>query len=174
MQFSSADRPFPDFPHARPSQRAVQVAVPLEPASPEAVAVEVLWAERVGSRRYGIRSIPFEAEDLHLFDEVEVTGGQPGSPRASDAPVVTRVVKRSGHSTYHLLLHVGTETGAFEHVWAPLHGFGCTFEKRNALAIAVDVPPQVPLDRVDKVLLDGERERVWTLEEPSDEHPIAS
>jgi hypothetical protein len=146
----------------------------LDLAAPDAVAIEVLWAQRLGPRRYGIRSIPFQVEDLHLFDEVEVTGGAPGSKRASDAPVVTRLVKRSGHSTYHLLLTGSAQGPAFEGVWARLQSLGCTFERRNPRAIAVDVPPRVPPDRLEQVLLAGERERVWVLEEPLDEHPIAS
>jgi hypothetical protein len=152
----------------------VLVAVPLAPASSDAMAVEVLWAERVGSRRYAIRSIPFNAEDLHLFDEVQVTGGHPGSSQASDAPVVTRVLKRSGHSTYHLLLHISPNRAPFRRLWTRLQPFGCAFEQRSTRAIAVDVPPAMPVDQLDNVLKEGEREGVWTLEEPLDEHPIAS
>jgi hypothetical protein len=164
----------PDLPHSQPSPHTMRVAVPLELASPEAVAVELLWAEPLPRGRYAIRSIPFQVDGIHLNDVVHVTGGKAGSPRADECPVVTQVIKRSGHSTFHLSLHVASGSGPFARLWTRLSQLGCTFEKRSGQAIAVDVPPTARMHLVDEVLEAGEIEGVWTLEEPIDEHPIAS
>jgi hypothetical protein len=164
----------PDLPHAQPSPRTVRVAVPLELASAESVAVELLWAEPLPRGHYAIRNIPFQVDGIHLHDVVRVTGGRAGSPRADECPVVTQVIKRSGHSTFHLSLHVTPTAASFARLWTRLSRLGCTFEQRSGRAIAVDVPPSARMDLVDEVLRAGEDEGVWTLEEPVDEHPIAS
>lgn len=148
--------------------------MPLHQSSYATVAVEVLWAEPLASGRYAVRSIPFQVQDIHLYDVVEALGGTPGSRKASECPVVTRVLKRAGHSTFHLTLHTRLGSRPFARIWARLAALGCSFEPRHARAIAIDVPPAASMDRVDGVLIDGEREGILVLDEPLDHHPVAS
>ncbi len=160
--------------HPRPSENTVLIAVPLQPTGLGVVEIEALWAEPLTPGRYAIRSIPFDVEGVHLYDVIEAHGGTPRSLKPEQCPVLTRVIKRSGHSTFHLTVGVGVPSREFERFWPRLASLGCTFEQRDGHTIAVDIPPTAEVSRIDRVLGDGEQEGVWELEEPQDEHPIAS
>jgi hypothetical protein len=123
-------------------------------------ATETLWAERVGTQRYRIRSVPFYAKGLRYGDIVTTIPGTQGE-------MVERIAIRSGHSTYRLFLakEVSFESAMFQQSWKLLEDLGCTMERATERLIAVDVPPSTSIHDAYYLLEKGERDGVWKFEE---------
>ncbi len=134
---------------------------------------EFLKAEPVGEMRYRIRAIPLRALGVNWLDEVETnTGRYSGLPE--DVPLVTHVVRRSGHSTYWLGVPQGIESKAFTVHWEGLERLGCRYDAPDKYYIAVDVPPTASAPQVEHLLAAGTAAHVWHIHEGQDEHPTVS
>src|ERR1044072_2216153 len=81
------------------------------------VAIEQLWARQLKEERFEICCIPCFAYDLALGDEVETVDW-----------VVQRVVKKSGHYTFRVLLGNSSEPNILER----------TLELVDSLGLAVE------------------------------------
>ena len=113
--------------------------------------VETLWAAHLGDDLYELRNVPFLAygySELDVVTTVEVDGRR----------FVTGKSCASGHSTYRLILPVGTDAQLSAEMWRPLQELGCTYERANRRLIAIDVPPRTDVYAVYRVL-EGEREQ---------------
>ncbi len=161
--------------HEPPGPGVVEVAVELEPLDlTRPPPVECLWAEALSERTYRLRSIPFYAYGFSRFDIVEVECGPGAQSPNRSPPRIARAVKRSGHSTYRLMVRPSIRSAAFLARWEPLAALGCGYEAANRHFVAVDVPPRAPEYRVRALFAAGQEANVWRLDEALDEHPAAS
>ena len=118
--------------------------------------VESLWGLRCADG-VEIDNVPWFVKGVSLGDVVSVV-------QASDGVLeFERVLRRSGHSTYRILL-LDQEARALERTIAELTAMGLGVEEDAGL-LAVDVPPTVSLNSFTKHLLVGVRSGRWEAEE---------
>jgi hypothetical protein len=131
----------------------VRIVVPLdrEPGE-DGPDDEWVWAEPLGGGRYLIESTPFFAYGLSHGDVVQAAD-------TTDLPRVTDVWRKGGHRTLRIAID---PRWTLEHpeIRTLLSGFadvGCAWESMPPQIIALDVPPDLDVERV-----------VETLQEPFD------
>jgi hypothetical protein len=86
----------------------------------------------------------------------------------------SRVIRRGGHSTYRIKLPIGKEHGYFLEHWRTLEGLGCTYEGSSVndrRLYSLDVPPEVDVFEVFKILEGKEVLGIWVFEEAHYFHP---
>jgi hypothetical protein len=129
-------------------------------------SVEWLWAERLPDGNYKIDSIPIYAKNLSDGDIV--------SANAIDGALhFGKVVERSGHSTYRVMLQNGAslEDPQVAPFWRPMADLGCSYEGLgNSPLFAIDVPPEADINKVFAHLERGLQENIWDFEEGMYEH----
>jgi hypothetical protein len=144
----------------------VKLSVPL-PADSEH-GTENVWVESVADGKYRVRNIPTWAYDLSLDDVVEAHEAEDGRL------MLDRVAGRGGHSTYRIIPFDGTDRKTFLSKWSLLEDEGCTYESHSSQPLyAVDVPPAADIQRVYKLLEEGEQDGVWDFEEGHCGHSLA-
>jgi hypothetical protein len=130
---------------------------------------ETLWAEPVeetaSSATFRLRNSPFFAEGVSFLDMVRAKPDRDG-----DGLEFAGVIKRSGHSSYLIL--VPADSVDFAENWKVLEDLGCSYESKtlvtrggNKILYAVDVPPEADIYAVYESLSDGERKGMWTFQE---------
>jgi hypothetical protein len=137
----------------------VKIVFRLDPGAWHGSATESLWAGPVSSNCYRLLNVPFYVFGVNYEDVIE-------AENTDGVLTFARVVTRSGHSTYRILLNKdsGERFGAF---WAPLAEQGCTYEEGHPPLLAVDVPADADLHKVYELLEGGEAASVWSFEEGS-------
>lgn len=137
-----------------------RIVIELEKATWHGYSTESLWAERIGPNRFRLRNVPFHAYGLSHEDVVVTT-------ETAEAPVVSAVVERGGHSTYRLFLEEGVDVDseAFREHWEPIESLGCTYERATPRLLAVDVPREADIYEVYRLLEQGTAAGVWDFEE---------
>jgi Domain of unknown function (DUF4265) len=118
--------------------------------------VESLWGVRRADG-VAIDNVPWFVKGVSLGDVVSVVQAPDG------AFEFERVVRRSGHSTYRILL-LNPAVHGVERTIEELTAMGLAVEEDAGL-LAVDVPPTVSLDSFRKHLLVGVRSGRWEAEE---------
>lgn len=121
---------------------------------------ESVWAERISENRFRILNSPFFAFGISYEDEIEA------EPYGKVFKFV-RVVRRSGRSTYRIILQdQETIDGAeFRKRWDPFRKVGCTFESANPRYITVDIPRSANVGELYGLLEQGEEHGIWVFEE---------
>jgi hypothetical protein len=121
---------------------------------------ERVWAERTSDNRFRVLNTPFFVFGISFEDEIEA------EPYGSVFKFV-RVVKRSGRSTYRIILQnqITIEVAEFKRRWEPFRNAGCTFESANPRYIAVDMPSSANVPALYELLEQGEEQGVWIFEE---------
>jgi hypothetical protein len=129
---------------------------------------ETLWAAPIPGgegRFFQLRNSPFYKRGINHLDIV--------SAKPTEAEWMfdfVDVVKRSGHSTYMLLM----EPGETRHVswWNELQKMGCSYErahvdtaKGSQELYSVDVPPTVDIHKAYDELTRGEQAGIWIFQE---------
>jgi hypothetical protein len=98
---------------------------------------------------YEIDNIPFYVKELALGDVVAAQSD------ASGVLWYSELVRPGGHSTLHLWFSLEEDVGA---VRQALRQMGCASEVSDLpRLVVVDVPPEVPYERVKTFLEQGER-----------------
>jgi len=125
------------------------------------VNYETLWAERAEANLYRIDNVPFFVYGIAYGDVVEVM------PKAPDENTFWfhRVVRRSGHSTYRIMLMDAQDKTMFDFWWPKLGDLGCTYERADARLVAIDMARQVDVRAAYSVLEDGREHNIWDFEE---------
>lgn len=118
--------------------------------------VESLWGLR---RADGIEldNIPFFAKGVALGDVVMVRVAPDGALEFES------VVRRGGHSTYRILI-LKKHPHDPKHTMDELIDLGLTVEEDAGL-LAVDVPPEVSLERIREYFFEGIHSGRWEVEE---------
>jgi len=108
---------------------------------------ETMWVIRRGDG-YEIDNIPFYVKELALGDVVDAR------PDASGILWYSKLIRPSGHSTIHLWFSNEKEV---ESAREELRQMGCASEVSDLpRLVAVDVPPDVPYEKVKTFLEQGE------------------
>jgi len=125
---------------------------------------ETLWADpvpEIGPRAFRLKNSPFFTTGVSYLDIVDTT------PTEGDALFDFKsIIKRSGHSTYMLL--VEEEEPRFYEYWSALQAVGCSYEHGciklsigHRQLYSIDVPPLANLNSIVTVLESGQRDGVW-------------
>jgi hypothetical protein len=143
----------------------VKILFELDPNAWHGSAAETLWATPVEKDEYTLENVPFYVFGVSYGDRVLA--------RLQDGiPVFKEVIRRSGHSTYRILLKK-ERASEFDKFWQPLREHGCTYEEGFKHLLAVDVPPHANIFEVYQLLEDGEKAEVWSFEEGHCGHPTS-
>lgn len=137
-----------------------QVKVVFDIESHRSAATESMWAERVSEDIYRVLNIPVFVFGISFEDEIEAKPD-------GDLFRFVRVVRRSGHSTYRIVLDKSLTINGpdFTERWSPFEAAGCSFESFNVGYIAVDMPPSADVSELYKLLQRGEEDGIWEFEE---------
>lgn len=126
---------------------------------------ESMWAEKISENQFKLRNVPYYAKNISLGDVVAVQ-------RTENQYFFNMVSKRSGHSTYRILINKEIDENLFKRYWEKLENIGCSYEQGKNRLIAVDVPPETNIYEAYKLLEDGEKAGTWDFEEGHCGHPI--
>ena len=124
------------------------------------VETENMWVELTDDKKLKIMNSPFYVTGVSYLDKVDYFVEE-------DRLFFLKVLEKSGHSTYRILLPKKKNIDKFELYWKPIEKLGCTYESNmnvNAL-YSVDVPPEVDIKKVYSFLEIGERDEIWGFEE---------
>jgi hypothetical protein len=123
---------------------------------------EAVWVEGLVDGEFRILNTPFFAKGISYLDVVIADN--------EDGRFAFRsVLRRSGHSTYRIIVNRATTPEEFKQHWRELQELGCTYEGADLgiKLLAVDVPDPTTLESAYKALTKGEEEGVWDFEEGS-------
>jgi Domain of unknown function (DUF4265) len=139
-----------------------KITIKLEDTAAHGFSTESMWGERLSSNEFRICNVPFFAYGISIDDVVAVAESPEGL-------VLDRVLKRSGHSTFRVVVDKSVSEEQFAELWKPLSSLGCSYESydepRDVRLFAIDVPPSARLDEVTLRLQAGEDKGVWEYEE---------
>lgn len=150
------------------ARQLVKVRFELDPQDLHGHGGEFLWAAPTGisiGDEFEIRNSPWYAKGISFKDVVKALPS--GDGRVFE---FERVIKRSGHSTYMLL--VEPDNSKLQTYWKSLEERGCSYES-GAINLnsgrrdhySVDVPPSPDIYEVYRLLEKGERDSVWLFQE---------
>lgn len=125
------------------------------------VHVETLWATALGEDRYRLDNLPFYAYGVS-WDDIVLAPFDATEGMATFKAVVTK----SGNRTVRLQPDPPLSPGnASDGIIKGLVALGCDYEGSNPGYIAVNIPPDVPLDTIRDYLI--ERDLVWEHADPT-------
>ena len=101
--------------------------------------VEPLWAFHLGGNLYRLDNTPWYAYRVSTRDVIEAEAGT-----ASGFPVFGRVVEKSGYRTVRIV----ADEDFTDELLKEIKALGCSFEGATRRFIAIDIPPNVELDKV--------------------------
>jgi hypothetical protein len=139
----------------------VKVTILLPVAASHGFGAESVWAEAIDHGTMRILNTPFFAKGISYGDDVSI------EVESGELRFVS-ILRKSGHSSYRILLSEGANEGDFKTKWSELAALGCTYEsfkKESMRLYAVDVPPSADIHDVYALLEIGENERIWDFEE---------
>lgn len=132
--------------------RMAKARIPIPDGTWHGATAEWLWVQKLGPDTARIANIPAYATGLAVDDHVRLSQRDHGL-------VVVEVVRRSGHSTFHIVFDDAIPPKAvFSRFWDPLERLGCRYERGDepAPVIAIDVPPDVDPEVVFTYLSEAE------------------
>jgi Domain of unknown function (DUF4265) len=149
------------------TEQLVKIRFEVDPKDWHGHGGEFLWASPADSARgeFEVLNSPFYARGVSFKDVVKASPSGDGRTFEFE-----RVIRRSGHSTYRLLVEPGAPN--FQTYWAMLEQRGCSYEsgpidmnigRRDHYSI--DVPPSADIHEIYRLLEKGERDGVWDFEE---------
>jgi hypothetical protein len=138
----------------------VKIRFELDPDNEQGYEVENLWAEPLGRDHFRILNAPFFVFGVSSEDVVRAT-------RSGQMFRFREVARRGRHSTYRIFLQndYTIHDDEFQQHWRPISTLGSTFENANDRFVAVDIPPEVNVSEVYRLLKKGEEEGIWAFEE---------
>jgi hypothetical protein len=151
------------------SDALTKVRIDVSPADWHSAAAETLWAMPLGANQFRLENSPFYAKGYSYLDVVYAEMIQD-----EGIPVVRHVVRKSGHSTYAIWVINGVESnGNFSQYWEPIEILGCSFEGVQSQLLSVDVPADVNVHEVYRLMQCGEDAGVWYFQEQDVGHAVA-
>jgi hypothetical protein len=104
---------------------------------------ESVWARPLGGDLYEVRNSPWYAYDIHFGDIIRAQ-----TIRSEEPPRFLEVVKSSGHKTLRVAFPKGMPEAAQVDLLDQLKDDGASYERANALLVAIDVLPSGNYQRV--------------------------
>ena len=112
-----------------------------DPDSDEAF-VETLWAYSLGDDLYELNNIPFYPYGVSCGDIVRAPYND-----CEEFPTFEAVERKSGNRTVRVNLEPAAEPGnVSDRLMQGLVALGCDFEGGYGVCMAVNIPPEVPLE----------------------------
>ena len=110
--------------------------------------VETVWAQPVGPDQYRLDNSPFWAYGVSWRDVVEA------HPDEDGMLAFVRIVEKSGHRTLRLILKPPADKAPeSQAVLDGIVALGATYEGMNPGYLAIDIPPEIALERVTEFLV---------------------
>lgn len=128
--------------------------------------VETLWADHVGPDQYRLDNSPFWAYGVSWRDVVEAF------PDENGVLTFVRVIRKSGHRTLRLILEPRADQAPeSQAILDTVIELGASYEGIHSGYLAIDVPPDVELERVTQYLTASGQQ--WEHADPTydDLHP---
>lgn len=145
----------------------IKVIFPTEKDAWHGMTAETMWVEMQSDTVGTLRNNPLYAYGVSWGDVVRIR-----TDEISGTPQFDQVVTQLGHSTYRVLLNPGQPSSRFYNMWPQLESIGCSFESSADPEdiYAIDIPPSSDVNEVYWLLMSGEREGHWHLDEGNFEH----
>ena len=137
----------------------VKIRITLPESDWHKFAAETAWATPLGDDLYRIENSLFFADGISYHDIVFAR-----KEDGIEIPLVKGVTKRSGNSTYRILLSDMAGYEKFCAYIAPLTAIGCTYQGLKGHQFSLNVPSSVPVLQVHPVLQKGDEEGIWFFE----------
>ncbi|WP_068087758.1 DUF4265 domain-containing protein [Polycladidibacter stylochi] len=136
-----------------------KMQIPLNPNDWHGFSYETLFVSKAGNGLYKVENTPFFARGVHYLDLVEARP-------AKKALMFKGVSKRSGYSTYRIIVETTACENEFAAEWEKLRQMGCTCEdlEGELPLFSVMVPPSCDLPQVEAILIEAEDMGIWSFE----------
>lgn len=125
---------------------------------------ETLWAVAEGGGFFRLAATPFHVTGVSSGDLIIATPLPGGDARY----IFSRVVEKSGRSTFRVLTYPDTAPADFLASWRQLEAVGCACENQHdglPELHAIDVPPEADIERVLVLLRAAQVAGVWDFEQ---------
>ena len=121
---------------------------------------ESMWVKKNNNNNYIVRNSAFYLYNISFLDEIDYK-------MIDNILFYKSIIKKSGHSTYRILLPNKKNIDKFDLYWKPIEKLGCSYESYNKELglFSVDVPPNVDIKKVYSLLEVGEKDDIWEFEE---------
>jgi|LGOV01.1.fsa_nt_gb hypothetical protein len=120
---------------------------------------ESIWAKEIGENLFELRNSPFYAYDLHFLDQVRALKNH-----EDQLPLVTEIIKRSGHKTLRIFFNEEIEKPEQEYYLEMITNFGTNYERATSRLLAIDVLPEADYQAVCDHLMKLENNRILVYE----------
>lgn len=142
----------------RKGEKLVKVGFKLPKSDWHSHTVEWLWAEPLSNNLYRLRNSPFYAHGYSFLDVVEGTTTEEGI-------YIVKNIKPSNHSTYRIAFYNDKipQIDYLKYIDELLKS-GCNYESHDYL-FTIDVPPQVDIKKIYKIMEKKEKEEIWGFQE---------
>ena len=122
------------------------------PADDGTEDVETLWAFDLGNDKYRIDNLPYFAYGVSWNDIVFAPLDD-----EEERPTFQKVIEKSGNRTIRIFFEVAVEAGSASQILLDcLVALGCDFEGANKKFIVVNIPPDVDLQSVTRIVTDAD------------------
>ena len=157
------------------ARRLFKVRFELDPSDCHGTGSELLWAAPAADPgTFELQNSPFHATGVSYLDIVAARPAEDSSTFNFE-----RVIRRSRHSTYMILLN--PDDPAAQACWRQLKEMGCSHESAQMgtsvgahTLYSVDVPPTADHAKVYDVLTAGELDRTWRFQTACDARTMPS
>jgi len=122
---------------------------------------ETLWAFDLGNNIYKLANSPFFSYGISYEDEIEAI-----SKGLGQIPEFIRIKKKSGNRTIRISVDEKSDKEAVDEIiLLSLHAIGCTYEGANKKYISLNIPVEVKLEKVVRLLI--EQKQLWEYADPT-------
>jgi hypothetical protein len=131
---------------------------------------ETMWAVPLGQSRFRLDNIPFFVCGVSCYDIISARTQTEGPLKFE------RLIEFGGHSTVRVIVHDKPTDGRslsdrVGDLRGRLRGLGCSSELSHIPRLfSIDVPPEVELAEVKRILDSGEKQDLWEYEEATIAH----
>jgi hypothetical protein len=143
-------------------RRYVKLVFPVD--GEPGVTSETMWAEVLPDGNYQLKSIPAWVSGISLDDVVAAR--ERGSETWYHA-----VRQRGGHSTYRVAFQDPDGLQRPQPDFDRLRNLGCNYERVSPRIVALDVPAEIDVDSIYRLLETGMARGVWWFDELHSGHP---
>jgi hypothetical protein len=145
-----------------------KIMIRVEPEHWHSARSETLWATPLAPSTYRLENAPLYAKGFSFLDVV-IAERVDGEVQL----VVRSVLRKSGHSTYAVFVEQGVAGNAkFAAFWQPLDELGCRYEGLRSRFLAVDVPAATDIHTAFRLLMIGQENGVWLVQEQDVGHEL--
>lgn len=145
----------------------IKITFPLPEGEWHGFNEEKLWCLLIDGNTYTIDNSPFLLKGVSYRDVIS-------AEKKDDGIFFSNILKKSGHSTYRVILNEGISHNQFTDRWSGFKENMCTFEHGDFLGrpiYSIDVPPSGDIFEVYHLLELGNSDAIWDFEE-ADLHRI--